>query len=93
VTLEAKLTFASMHAQNVRRDSEPRRRHETQAEASRLAGENGRLREKNDDLQEELDEMKAMVEVLRAEVSGRKGLHNDPSRSPIMVGSPRLYQL
>jgi hypothetical protein len=79
-----------MQTNTVRRDSEPRKRVEAQAETSRLTMDNERLREANYDLQEEIDELKAMVELLRAQVGGKVGLISDPTRSPILIGSPRL---
>ncbi|KAI0032801.1 hypothetical protein K488DRAFT_85477 [Vararia minispora EC-137] len=90
-SLEAKLAFAKMQSQNVRRDSESRKRVEAQAGASQLALDNKKLKEANNDLQEEADDLKAMVEVLRAQVSGRMGLLSDPTRSPITIGSPLLH--
>jgi len=42
------------------------------------------MREENINLREENEDMTAMVEVLKAQVSGRKGLVSDPRSSPLL---------
>ena len=91
-TLEAKLAFTRMQHQNVRRDSEPRKHVEAQAEMSRYNAEIIRLRENNHELEEQVDELTSMVEILRSQMGGRRsmGLVSDPTASPILLGSPNI---
>ena len=56
------------------------------AEKKRLMDANAHLLEDNATLREEIEEITAMVEVLRGQVSGRKGLVSDPRASPILYG-------
>ena len=91
-SLEAKLAFTRMQHQNVRRDSEPRKHVEAQAETQRNVAEIIRLRDKNHELEEQVDELTSMVEILRSQMGGRRsmGLVSDPTASPILLGSPNL---
>ncbi|KAI0310892.1 hypothetical protein OF83DRAFT_1226103 [Amylostereum chailletii] len=90
-TLEAKLSFANARHKTARRDSESGGRAAAVAETSRLTRDYARLREENNDLKDQVDDLTAMLEVLRAQVDGRTGLLVDPSRSPLLTGSPALH--
>ncbi|KAJ7172596.1 hypothetical protein C8R46DRAFT_1086542 [Mycena filopes] len=80
--LEAQLVQAK------RKADKPSRRPEEMAafvvEKKAMLEANAQLTEQNTNLREELEDMSAMVEVLRGQVSGRKGLVSDPRASPIL---------
>jgi len=54
------------------------------AEKTILLDTKKQLRERNAELMEELEEMRAMVEVLKGQISRRKGLVSDPRASPTL---------
>lgn len=54
------------------------------AEKSVLMNTKDQLRERNAELTEELEEMRAMVELLKGQISRRKGLVSDPRASPTL---------
>jgi phage shock protein A len=54
------------------------------AEKTVLMNTKDQLRERNAELVEELEEMRAMVEVLKGQISRRKGLVSDPRASPTL---------
>jgi uncharacterized protein YlxW (UPF0749 family) len=56
-------------------------------EKARLSDANRVLQEKNADLRDEVEELRAMVEVLKREVSGKKGLVYHPRSSPLITPS------
>ncbi|KAJ6455704.1 hypothetical protein C8R45DRAFT_881137 [Mycena sanguinolenta] len=56
------------------------------AEKKVLQDTNAQLTEENTTLREELEDMTAMVEILKGQVSGRRGLVSDPRMSPILGG-------
>jgi DNA repair exonuclease SbcCD ATPase subunit len=53
------------------------------AEKTSLAKANDKLREENADLMDEVEEMRAMLEMLKAQVSGKRGLVSARA-SPVM---------
>lgn len=55
------------------------------AEKKALLDGNAQLVEENTTLREELEDMTAMVEVLKGQVSGRRGLVSEPRSSPILL--------
>lgn len=55
-------------------------------EKASLAKANDELREENADLMDEVEEMRAMLEMLKAQVSGKRGLISARA-SPIMFAS------
>lgn len=56
------------------------------AEKKALLETNAQLMEEKINLREELEDMTAMVEVLKGQVSGRRGLVSNPRMSPILGG-------
>ncbi|KAJ7774703.1 hypothetical protein B0H16DRAFT_1659841 [Mycena metata] len=80
--LEAQLVQAKRKAEK------PSRRAEDLAafvvEKKKMLEVNAQLTEQNTNLREELEDTCAMLELLRAEVSGKKGLVSDPRASPIL---------
>ncbi|KAF8212369.1 hypothetical protein K438DRAFT_1806415 [Mycena galopus ATCC 62051] len=83
--LEAQLSQAKRKAEK------PSRRPEDiaafVAEKKTLLETNAQLTEENTNLREDLEDMTAMVEVLKGQVSGRRGLVSDPRMSPILGGA------
>ncbi|EGN95372.1 hypothetical protein SERLA73DRAFT_94725 [Serpula lacrymans var. lacrymans S7.3] len=57
------------------------------AEKSALMKMNKELRDENADLRDEVEEMMAMLEVLKAQISGHRGLISEPRSSPTLSSS------
>lgn len=55
------------------------------AEKRKLLDANNQLTADNAVLREEIEDMTAMVELLKAQVSGRRGLVSDPRSSPLLL--------
>ncbi|KAJ7489834.1 hypothetical protein B0H11DRAFT_1859820 [Mycena galericulata] len=55
------------------------------AEKKALLDANAQLAEDNTNLREELEDMTAMVELLKGQVTGRRGLVSEPRSSPILL--------
>ncbi|KAJ6496556.1 hypothetical protein C8R47DRAFT_1114575 [Mycena vitilis] len=76
-------------AQAKRKADKPSRRPEEIAafvvEKKALLDANTQLTKENLDLREDLEDMTAMVEVLKGQVSGRKGVVSEPRMSPILA--------
>ncbi|KAJ7273587.1 hypothetical protein B0H12DRAFT_1090097 [Mycena haematopus] len=83
--LEAQLLQAKRKAEKPSRRPEDIAAFVTEKKA--LVETNAQLMEENTNLREDIEDMTAMMEVLKGQVSGRRGLVSDPRMSPILGGA------
>jgi predicted nucleic acid-binding Zn-ribbon protein len=81
--LEARLALANKKSEKMSRHMPADQIAAFVVEKSSLARANDKLREENLDLRDEVEEMRAMLEMLKAQVGGRRGLVSARA-SPIM---------